>query len=65
MLFEQEELADLYRFCTRVKELDNTMNYEEEQRVLKVQEHIEDIAPVTQEYATFVEQGRQVEHVFC
>ena len=61
MLFEQEELEDIYRCCTRVMELDDTMTYEQEQRILKMQEHIENIAPVTPDYSATMEQRHQEE----
>lgn len=39
LLFEQSELDELYRCCQRTRELDDTLSYYDEQKVIRLQEH--------------------------
>ena len=45
LLFEQSELDELYRCCQRTRELDDTLSYYDEQKVIRLQEHMEDLSP--------------------
>ena len=45
LLFEQSELDELYRCCQRTRELDDTLSYYDEQKVIRLQEHMEDMSP--------------------
>ena len=49
LLFEQGELDELYRCCQRTRELDDTVGYRQEQKIIKVQDHIEAISPGVRE----------------
>lgn len=49
LLFEQEQLDEMYRCCRKARELDETLTYEGEQRIIKLQEHIETLAPGVRE----------------
>ncbi len=55
MLFEQSELDELYRCCQRTRELDETLSYQDEQRIIKAQERIELLAPGVQERVAAME----------
>lgn len=59
LIFEQTELDELYRCCQRTRELDDTLTYEGEQRIIKAQEHIETISPGTQERVMAMEMKQQ------
>ena len=45
LLFEQSELDELYRCCQRTRELDETLSYFGEQKVIQLQEHMEALSP--------------------
>ena len=45
LLFEQSELDELYRCCQRTRELDGTLSYFGEQKVIQLQEHMEALSP--------------------
>ena len=45
LLFEQSELDELYRCCQRTRELDKTLSYFGEQKVIQLQEHMEALSP--------------------
>lgn len=45
LLFEQSELDELYRCCQRTRELDETLSYFGEQKVIQLQEHMEALFP--------------------
>lgn len=49
LILEQSELDELYRCCQRTRELDDTLSYQDEQRIIKAQERIELLAPGVQE----------------
>ena len=49
LILEQSELDELYRCCQRTRELDETLTYQDEQRIIKAQERIELLAPGVQE----------------
>ena len=55
LLFEQSELDELYRCCQRTRELDETLSYQDEQRIIKAQERIELLAPGVQERVAAIE----------
>ena len=55
LLFEQSELDELYRCCQRTRELDETLSYQDEQRIIKAQERIELLAPGVQERVSAME----------
>ena len=55
LLFEQSELDELYRCCQRTRELDETLSYQDEQRIIKAQERIELLAPGVQERVAAME----------
>jgi len=59
LIFEQTELDELYRCCQRTRELDDTLTYKDEQRIIKAQEHIESISPGTQERVMAMEMKQQ------
>lgn len=59
MIFPTEQLDDLYRCCEKTRELDETLTFEDEQRIIKAQEHIETIAPGVQERIAALELQRQ------
>ena len=59
LLFEQDELDELYRCCQRTRELDDTLSYQEEQSLIKAQEHIEKAVPGVQERVEAMEMKRQ------
>ena len=45
LLFEQSELDELYRCCQRTRELDGTLSYFAEQKLIHLQEHLEVLSP--------------------
>ena len=45
LLFEPQELEDLYRCCQRTMELDESLTYPDAERLTDLQERIEDISP--------------------
>ncbi len=49
LILEQSELDELYRCYQRTRELDETLTYQDEQRIIKAQERIELLAPGVQE----------------
>ena len=59
MIFSSKQLDDLYRCCQRTRELDDTLTYEGEQRIIEAQEHIETLAPGVQERVAAPELQRQ------
>ena len=59
LIFEQEQLDDIYRCLQKTRELDDTLTYQDEQRLIKVQEHIESISPGVQERVEAMEMKRQ------
>jgi hypothetical protein len=64
LIFEQEQLDDIYRSLQKTRELDDTLTYQGEQRIIKAQEHIEAISPGVQERVAAMElkqQGPQFE----
>lgn len=67
-IFEQDELEELYRCCQRTRELDDTLTYQGEQRIIQAQEHIEAISPGVLERVAAMEmkqQGPQFEQTMC
>jgi len=62
ILFEQEQLDVLYRCCQKTRELDDTLFYHDEQRIIEAQEHIEAIAPGIRERIETMEQKQQEPH---
>ncbi len=66
--FEPEQLDELYRCCQWTRELDETLTYQDEQRIIKVQEQIELLVPGVQERVAAKEmqqQGSQIEQTMC
>ena len=59
MLFPTEQLDNLYRCCEKTRELDETLTFEDEQRIIKAQEHIESIAPGVRERVAAQELSQQ------
>ncbi len=59
LLFDAEQLEDLYRCCQKTRELDDTLDYHGEQRIIRTQEHIEDICPGVRERIEATELDRQ------
>ena len=59
LIFEQEQLDDIYRCLQKSRELDDTLTYQGEQRIIKAQEHIEAIAPGVQERVAAMELKQQ------
>ena len=59
LIFEQEELDELYRGLQRTRELDDALTYQGEQRIIKAQEHIEAISPGVQERVAAMELKQQ------
>ena len=59
MIFSSEQLDDLYRCCQKTRELDDTLTYESEQRIIKAQDQIEALAPGVQERVAALELQRQ------
>ena len=55
LILEQSELDELYRCCQRTRELDETLTYQDEQRIIKAQERIELLAPGVQERVATME----------
>ena len=58
-IFEQEQLDDIYRCLQKTRELDDTLTYQGEQRIIKAQEHIEAISPGAQERVAAMEMKQQ------
>ena len=59
LIFEQEQLDDIYRCLQKTRELDDTLTYQGEQRIIKAQEHIEAISPGVQERVAAMELKQQ------
>ena len=59
MFFPTEQLDNLYRCCEKTRELDEALTFEDEQRIIKAQEHIETLAPGVQERVAALELQRQ------
>ncbi len=59
LIFEQEQLDDIYRSLQKTRELDDTLTYQGEQRIIKAQEHIEAISPGVQERVAAMELKQQ------
>lgn len=57
LLFEQSELDELYRCCQRTRELDDTLSYYDEQRVIRLQEHLKGLSPGIGERFAALEQS--------
>ena len=45
LILEQSELDELYRCCQRTRELDGTLSYFAEQKLIHLQEHLEVLSP--------------------
>ena len=69
LLFEQSELDELYRCCQRTRELDDTFSYYDEQKVIRLQEHMEDMSPgIGERFAALerpVNSEKQIEQTMC
>ena len=59
LIFEQDQLDDIYRSLQKTRELDDTLTYQGEQRIIKAQEHIEAISPGVQERVAAMELKQQ------
>ena len=59
LIFEQDQLDDIYRSLQKTRELDDTLTYQGEQRIIKAQEHIEAISPGAQERVAAMEMKQQ------
>ena len=59
LIFEQEELDDIFRCLQKTRELDDTLTYQGEQRIIRAQEHIEAISPGVQERVAAMELKQQ------
>jgi hypothetical protein len=55
LILEQSELDEFYHCCQRTRELDETLTYQDEQRIIKAQERIEFLAPGVQERVAAME----------
>ena len=55
LLFKKEELAAIYHCCQKTRELDDELAFDGEQRIVKVQEHIEKLFPSIREQAKEME----------
>lgn len=59
LIFEQEQLDELYHCLQKTRELDDTLTYQGEQRIIKAQEHIEAISPGVRERVVAMEPKQQ------
>ena len=59
LIFEQEQLDDIYRSLQKTRELDDTLTYQDEQRIIKAQDHIEAISPGVQVRVAAMEMKQQ------